>query len=164
MEHKSASFNNGLINTLAPLIGSSRSSALYQITQRACFARLLLMIRVLIGTKRTTGSNNRFKSEAARANVRCLFSCGHAGSGGFGRLVPQPDSCTAAKPHHSITSSARSRIAVGSSMPIVLAVFRFTTISNFVGCSIGKSAGWAPRAIRSTNSATRPKSAVMLGP
>ena len=28
--------------------------------------------------------------------------------------------CTAAKPHHSITSSARSRIAVGSSMPIVL--------------------------------------------
>src|ERR1700737_2236038 len=44
MEHKSASFNNGLINTLAPLIGSSRSSALYQITQRACFARLLLMI------------------------------------------------------------------------------------------------------------------------
>ena len=33
-----------------------------------------------------------------------------------------------------------------------------------VGCSIGKSAGWAPRAIRSTNSATRPKSAVMLGP
>jgi hypothetical protein len=24
---------------------------------------------------------------------------------------------------------------------------RFTTISNFVGCSIGKSMGWAPRAI-----------------
>jgi hypothetical protein len=65
---------------------------------------------------------------------------------------------------YSITSSARSRIAVGSSMPIALAVFRFTTISNFVGCSIGKSAGLAPRAIRSTNSATRPKSAVMLGP
>jgi hypothetical protein len=42
-----------------------------------------------------------------------------------------------------------------------LAVFRFTTISNFVGSSIGKSAGWAPRAIRSTNSATRPKSAVI---
>src|SRR5207248_7620644 len=65
---------------------------------------------------------------------------------------------------HSITSSARSRIAVGSSMPIALAVFRFTTISNLVGCSIGKSAGLAPRAIRSTNSATRPNSAVMLGP
>jgi len=65
---------------------------------------------------------------------------------------------------HSITSSARSRIAVGSSMPMALAVFRFTTISNFVGCSMGKSEGVAPRAIRSTNSATRAKSAVMLGP
>src|SRR4029077_11921494 len=67
-------------------------------------------------------------------------------------------------PLHSITSSARSRIAVGSSMPMALAVFRFTTISNFVGCSMGKSEGVAPRAIRSTNSATRAKSAVMLGP
>jgi hypothetical protein len=65
---------------------------------------------------------------------------------------------------YSITSSARKRIAVGRSIPIALAVFRFTTISNLVGCSIGKSAGLAPRAIRSTNSATRPKSAVMLGP
>src|SRR5262249_17963997 len=65
---------------------------------------------------------------------------------------------------HSITSSARRRIAVGSSMPIALAVLRFTTISNLVGCSIGKSAGLAPRAKRSTNSATRPKTAVMLGP
>ena len=43
--------------------------------------------------------------------------------------------------HHSITSSARSRIAVGISTPMALAVLRFTTISNFVGCSIGKSAG-----------------------
>src|SRR6266508_2987342 len=42
---------------------------------------------------------------------------------------------------HSITSSARSKIPVESSTPIALAVFRFTTISNFVGCSIGKSAG-----------------------
>ena len=66
--------------------------------------------------------------------------------------------------HHSITSSARRRIEVGISMPIALAVFRFTTISNFVGCSIGKSEGMAPCAIRSTNSATRAKSAVMLGP
>src|SRR6266545_5492284 len=30
-------------------------------------------------------------------------------------------------PHHSITSSARSRIDVGNSMPIALAVLRFTT-------------------------------------
>src|SRR5262245_31171332 len=49
-----------------------------------------------------------------------------------------------APPHHSITSSARSRIAVGSSMPIALAVLRLTTSSNFVGSSTGSSAGLAP--------------------
>src|SRR5262249_48285227 len=51
---------------------------------------------------------------------------------------------------HSITSSARSRIAVGSSSPIALAVFRLTTNSNLLGCSIGRSAGFVPVAIRST--------------
>src|SRR5262249_38410511 len=51
---------------------------------------------------------------------------------------------------HSITSSARSNIDVGILMPIVLAVWRFTTSSNLVGCSIGKSAALAPRRILST--------------
>src|SRR5262249_42977376 len=45
---------------------------------------------------------------------------------------------------HSITSSARNRIAVGSSMPIALAVLRLTTSSNFVACSTGRSAGFVP--------------------
>ena len=44
---------------------------------------------------------------------------------------------------YSITSSARSRIAVGSSMPIALAVLRLTTSSNFVACSTGRSVGFA---------------------
>src|SRR6185369_10318142 len=35
---------------------------------------------------------------------------------------------------HSITSSARNRIDIGSSMPIVLAVLRLTISSNLVGC------------------------------
>src|SRR5262249_42580260 len=51
---------------------------------------------------------------------------------------------------HSITSSARSNIDVGIVTPIALAVPRFTTSSNMVGCSIGKSAGLAPRRILST--------------
>jgi hypothetical protein len=51
---------------------------------------------------------------------------------------------------HSITSSARSSIAVGISMPIALAVFRFTINSYVVGCSIGRSAGFAPRKILAT--------------
>src|SRR5262249_46188716 len=51
---------------------------------------------------------------------------------------------------HSITSSARSRIAVGSSSPIALAVLRLTTNSNFVACSIGKSPAFAPFRILAT--------------
>src|SRR5262245_41704661 len=58
------------------------------------------------------------------------------------RPAEQRDELAAAD--HSITSSARNRRAVGSSMPIVLAVFRFMANSYFVGCSIGRSAGFAP--------------------
>src|SRR5262249_13713099 len=47
----------------------------------------------------------------------------------------------------SITSLARSNIDVGIVTPIALAVRRFTTSSNVVGCSTGKSAGLAPRRI-----------------
>jgi len=43
-------------------------------------------------------------------------------------------------PLHSITSSARSRIEVGSSMPIALAVLVLMTSSNLVGNSTGRSA------------------------
>jgi hypothetical protein len=51
---------------------------------------------------------------------------------------------------YSITSSARSRIAVGSSMPIALAVLRLTTSWNFTACSIGRSSGFAPLIIFAT--------------
>src|SRR5205807_42965 len=40
--------------------------------------------------------------------------------------------------------------------PICLAVFRLNTSSNFVGCSTGKSAGFAPLRILSTYVAARP--------
>src|SRR5262245_29355886 len=56
---------------------------------------------------------------------------------------------------HSITSSARASSVTGISMPIVLAVFVLITSSNFVGRSIGKSAGFAPLNILSTNVAAR---------
>jgi hypothetical protein len=36
---------------------------------------------------------------------------------------------------YSITSSARKSSDVGVSMPIALAVFKFTMVKNFVGCS-----------------------------
>jgi hypothetical protein len=61
----------------------------------------------------------------------------------------------AARRCYSITSSARASSVTGISMPIVLAVFALITSSNFVGRSIGKSAGFAPLNILSTNVAAR---------
>ena len=51
---------------------------------------------------------------------------------------------------HSITRSARTRKECGNTSPIALAVFRFRTSSNLVGCSIGRSPGFAPLRILST--------------
>ena len=53
-------------------------------------------------------------------------------------------------PPHSITSSARASSIGGTSRPSALAVLRLITSSNLVGCSTGRSAGFAPRRILST--------------
>src|SRR5262249_16789586 len=51
---------------------------------------------------------------------------------------------------HSITSSATSRRSRGISRSRPLAVLRLMTSSNFVGACTGRSAGLAPRRMRST--------------
>src|SRR5262249_169325 len=56
---------------------------------------------------------------------------------------------------HSITSSARASSVGGTVRPSALAVVRFTTKSNLVGCSTGISAGFAPRRTLFTTSAAR---------
>ena len=66
--------------------------------------------------------------------------------------------------NYSITSSARARNDDENSKPIALAVLRFTTRSNSVGCSTGRSSGFAPRRILSTYSAARRNRLVVLGP
>jgi hypothetical protein len=43
---------------------------------------------------------------------------------------------------YSITSSARASSDGGTVRPSTLAVLRLTTISNFVGCRMGRSAGF----------------------
>src|SRR6516164_7545718 len=53
-------------------------------------------------------------------------------------------------PPHSITSSARASSDGGRPRPSALAVVTLMTSSNFVGCSTGRSAGFAPRRILST--------------
>jgi hypothetical protein len=51
---------------------------------------------------------------------------------------------------YSITSSARATSAAGISSPSAFEVLRFITNSNFIGCSTGMSAGFAPLMIFAT--------------
>src|SRR5947209_4519398 len=53
-------------------------------------------------------------------------------------------------PPHSMTSSARARIASGMVSPRVLAVLRLMTSLNVVGCCTGRSPGLAPFKIFAT--------------
>ena len=67
------------------------------------------------------------------------------------RFVPNPDSCTAPNSErHSITLSALSRIESGNLVPSAFAALMLITNSNLVGCSMGRSAGFAPLRILST--------------
>src|SRR5439155_5378981 len=60
-----------------------------------------------------------------------------------------PMDCTF-KDDHSITLSARSTRPAGTSCPIAWALLRLITSSNVVGCSTGRSAGFAPLSILAT--------------
>ena len=53
-------------------------------------------------------------------------------------------------PDHSMISSARASSDCGIESPSALAVLRLMTSSNLVGCSMGRSAGFAPFRILST--------------
>jgi hypothetical protein len=62
--------------------------------------------------------------------------------------------CTRRGPYwehtYSITWSARACIVIGKVMPTAIAVLRLMASSNFVGCSTGRSLGFAPFKILST--------------
>jgi len=65
---------------------------------------------------------------------------------------------------YSITSSATLRSLSGIVRPSALAVLRLITSSNVVGCSIGKSPGFAPLKILSTYKAACRASQWVLAP
>src|SRR5258706_12546841 len=66
--------------------------------------------------------------------------------------------------HHSITSSARNRSDGGTERPSALAILTLIAISNFTGTWTGKSAGLAPRRMRSTYGAARRTISLRSGP
>src|SRR5215831_19668090 len=65
---------------------------------------------------------------------------------------------------HSMIWSARTSTDCGIVSPRTLAVLRLITSSNFVVCSTGRSAGFAPFRMRSTYVAARWQLAGMLAP
>ena len=77
---------------------------------------------------------SRKQTSEARAAVSAL--------GQFRTHAPQR------RASYSITSSARASKAGGTSSPSVLAVLRLMTISNFVGCTTGRSLGFSPLRMR----------------
>src|SRR5262245_30373126 len=79
-----------------------------------------------------------------------------------GRAAEQRDERAAS--HHSITSSARASIVVGTSRPSVLAVLRLSTSSYLVGACTGRSPGFSPLRMRSTYPAARRNWSTKSGP
>jgi hypothetical protein len=65
---------------------------------------------------------------------------------------------------HSISRSARSMIDCGIERLSAVAVFMLINISNLVGCSTGRSAGFVPLKILSTYSAARCSMTAWFGP
>src|SRR5215208_2387841 len=65
---------------------------------------------------------------------------------------------------HSIISSANDRNSRGIASPSSFAVLRLKTSSSFVGCSTGRSAGFAPLRILSTYVAARRNRSGKLAP
>jgi hypothetical protein len=65
--------------------------------------------------------------------------------------------------YQSTTRSARRSSDCGTMSPRALAILRLIAISNFVGCSTGRSPGFAPLRIRSTYIAVRLKSSALSG-
>src|SRR5262249_13859317 len=87
-----------------------------------------------------------------------------------GQHRPEPPRRRAAQqrddlaPLHAMPSSARTKNVSEIARPSVLAVLRLTMSANFVGCSIGRSAGLAPLRMRSPKYAARRYRARMFTP
>src|SRR5207249_11237575 len=85
-----------------------------------------------------------------------------------GHLLERHTRPLCAKPEvggpHSITSSALISNEFGMVRPRALAVLRLTTNSNLVGCSTGRSDGFAPLRILSTYEAARRCKSAKFGP
>ena len=97
--------------------------------------------------------------------VSAFANCGRAVAHVRDSYVPQKVTSAPQRwERYSITSSARASSMGGMVMPSALAVLRFITSSNFVGCSMGRSAGFAPFRMASRYLAARRYRSMTSGP
>ena len=103
-----------------------------------------------LGHKRTYASAKRHVRFTPKSgHVQCNSVCPPCANSGL--MHRSKTDC------YSITSSARSRNNSGIAKPRTLAAIRLTTSSNLVGCSTGRSAGFAPLENLVDNIACLPK-------
>src|SRR5262245_14397202 len=125
-----------------------------------CYSGLLLLSsksRCVRKKASTAALNSLWNAIRTWAPALSCSQCGHQARDHGDKQRPPPHD-------HSITSSAWTSTAGGIVSPSALAVVRLTTSSNFVGCWIGRSPGFAPFRILSTRSADRRQTSAMLGP
>jgi len=92
---------------------------------------------VLVTVKAYQANTGGYSFTPASRHVQCTSSCPLRANSGHAVL-------------YSITSLARSSMACENLRPSDFAVFRLMTVSKIVGLSMGRSLGFAPRAIRLT--------------
>ena len=138
------------------LKGASRRRAIVPSCQRGY--RCGQPVRILCSR---TFSHSLGHQRTSQLRLNCRMSASPPISGHDRALVRRPLSANSGlmhrskQHHHSITSSARPSTDGGTSTLSALAVLRFTTSSNLVGCSTGNSPGFAPLKILSTKAAAR---------
>jgi helix-turn-helix protein len=108
----------------------------------------------MLGLKACRLPRRHSKSTSQTGRNRCSAE-------GFS-LVPAPDSCR--EPLYSMTSLAMARRFDGMVRTSPLAVFKLTIRVSLVGCSTGKSPGFAPFKILSRYDADRLKFSGILTP
>jgi hypothetical protein len=143
-----ASPRNSTLSSSVPAPGARRASA------------RPVSLNLIVGGATATNVAYGSKPEKLHASI-CfpLFTQQRTSPRYFGMSVSCHDETHAPQQNliYSITSSARARSAGGMVSPSALAVLRLITSSNLVGCSTGRSAGFAPLRILSTYSAARRK-------
>ncbi len=142
-------FRGSMAGLCAPLSTLRRNPrGPLRMTRGRCGSLLLHRKRLALSTPcRSPGASQMFSALPLEADMRRT---------GWDVRVANNGLMHRSKQHrHSITSSARSSSDFGTSTPSALAVLRFTTSSNLVGCSTGRSPGFAPLKILSTKTADR---------